>query len=171
MMSAIAIGNLIYFASSSKKNSPNVFLQHSELRFTQDMIRCWASTAPPYSPTPGQGTGLHRTDANCGEIQAAALYLAFNGKTIQESSLTAKMVAFGTDAESVQKPCGDENDWQAGKFSCENWADYAKISWVGKDTAPEQVDIAPKDHHEVDLRDIWTIMRANDVDKIQGFNG
>lgn len=168
MMSAIAVGKQIYFASSMKANNPNVFLSHPDLRITQDMIQCWASNWPGYQPTPETGNNLHRSDANCGEIQAAAMYLALNKQKIQESGLKAKMVAVGTDSEKVQKPCGSIADWEAGKFGCIDWAGYANIDWVPKNTDIEQVDTIPKDYQTVDLNELWDIIEVSDIDAVHG---
>lgn len=166
-MSAIAVGNQIYFASSMKKNTPNVFLQHAEGVLTREMIRCWASWWPN-EPVPGNTNDLHRNHGNCGEINCQAMHLKNTQKKIQETGLKARIVAFGTESETVQKPCGSQADWDKGQFGCIDWAGYANIGWVPKNTQPEQVNTIPKGTQQVSLKDVWTIKEVGEVDAVQG---
>lgn len=167
MMSGIAVGNKIYFSSSMRKNTPNILLQHADSILSQDMIRCTASWWPN-EPKAESAIDLHRNYGNCGELMAQALHIKLNGKKIQDSGLPAKIIAFGSDDESVQEPCKDEKDFKKGYFGCFHWAGYAKIEWVPKGTVPQQVDVAPVKYHDVSFKDVWNIKETIEVDPLKG---
>jgi hypothetical protein len=162
MMSAIAAGTRVFFASSMKANRPNILLKHADGLITSALVQCRLE----YFGNPGTVPAevAHKTHGNCGEIMATALHVKLNRNYPWDSTngyTNIRVVAFGTRDETVQNPCGGDADNK--QIGCRQFVAWASMKPIPKTTIPVVVLQTPARIVDVDMSNVWQIKDTTEI--------
>ncbi|KAF2464583.1 uncharacterized protein BDR25DRAFT_380817 [Lindgomyces ingoldianus] len=192
VMSALAIGNRVYFASSFKGNSnPNIFFKPADAMANNqpaisDITRTLNECGISQQGYPMPGMLRHNQNGNCGEIVAGGIYMAVNKQPlsavakpggVRDNVVNARIAPWYGAVEMVNGNLVPKDGGIIGpctgsvsSHGCIRFLESQGVNGLRAGSAFENSDRVPVRYLDDSLKDIWNYIGGIHVDELAGFS-